>query len=197
MGRSRKEPEIICGVDEAGRGPLAGPVIAAAVILDSAKPIDGLNDSKLIKPAERYRIFSEIIDRAAGYAVAGVSCSVIDKINILQASLLAMRKAIEGLPLKPDIVYVDGDFLIPGLAIKQEPVINGDRLIAQVSAASILAKVARDAYMIRISSQFPEYGFENHKGYCTEEHLKALERFGPCPIHRRSFKPISQYSLWG
>jgi len=154
-----------------------------------------LTDSKLLSPAKRYRILSEILDKAAGYAVAGVSCYIIDRINILQASLLAMRTAVEKLPICPDIVYVDGKFEIPGLKLMQRIVVSGDRKIPQISAASILAKVARDAYMTVISGQFPEYGFERHKGYGTKEHFEILERIGPCQIHRKSFKPISQLSF--
>jgi len=189
--------EIICGVDEAGRGPLAGPVVAAAVVFDSGTNIKGLADSKLLTPAQRYRVFSEIIDKAAGYSIAGVSCSVIDKINILQASLLAMRKAVEKLPVHPDKIYVDGKFTIPGVCINQAAVVDGDKLIVQVSAASILAKVARDAYMTGLANIYPGYGFERHKGYGTKKHIEILNKIGPCPIHRRSFRPVSQMTIWG
>jgi len=189
--------EIICGVDEAGRGPLAGPVVAAAVVFDSKIKITGLADSKLLTPAQRYRVFSEIIDKAAGYGIAGVSHSIIDKINILQASLLAMRKAVEKLRIRPEKIYVDGKFTIPGIDIKQEAIVDGDKLIIQVSAASILAKVARDAYMTELANIYPAYDFERHKGYGTKEHIEILYKIGPCPIHRRSFKPISQMTIWG
>ncbi|MCD6163043.1 MAG: ribonuclease HII [candidate division Zixibacteria bacterium] len=192
---SRKQPEIICGVDEVGRGPLAGPVVAAAVILDSNIIINGLTDSKKLTPAQRYRILSGILDNSQCYAVAGVSWFVIDKINILQASLLAMRRAIEKLSVYPDMVYVDGKFEIPGLEIPQRAVIGGDSKIPQVSAASIIAKIARDVYMIEMANQYPEYGFERHKGYGTKKHLEILDRIGPCEIHRRSFKPVSQMTL--
>jgi len=187
---------VICGVDEVGRGPLAGPVVAAAVILDPHRPIEGLNDSKLLSPSARLRLFSEILDKCAGYGIAGVSCLIIDKVNILQASLLAMKYAVEKLRLRPDKIYIDGTFIIPGLAIDQEAVKGADRSIAEVAAASILAKVARDAYMIKQAEIYPDYGFENHKGYATEEHLKAIAKVGPCKIHRRSFRPISQFELW-
>jgi len=197
MGQGNLKREIICGVDEAGRGPLAGPVVAAAVVLDSNISLKGLADSKLLTPAQRYRVFSEIIEKAAGYSIAGVSCFVIDKINILQASLLAMRKAVEKLPLRPDKIYVDGKFTIPGVNINQEAVVAGDRLIIQVSAASILAKVARDAYMTELANVYPKYGFERHKGYGTKEHIEILNKIGPCPIHRRSFRPVSQMAIWG
>ena len=191
----RGKIELICGVDEAGRGPLAGPVVAAAVIFGSDISINDLTDSKLLSPAKRYRVFLEIIDKAAGYAVTGVSHTVIDRINILRASLLAMRNAVEKLPLRPDIIYVDGKFEIPGLKIAQKAVVSGDLIIPQVSAASIIAKVARDAYMVEMARQYPEYGFERHKGYGTKKHLEILDKIGPCPIHRRSFKPVSQMSL--
>jgi ribonuclease HII len=196
MKRGREDRKIICGVDEAGRGTLAGPVIAAAVILNPDEPIDGLNDSKLLSPAKRLKLFSEIIKNAVGFAAAGVSCLVIDEINILQASLLAMRKAVEKLHLKPDIIYVDGRQTIPGLTINQKAIIGGDRLIPQISAASIVAKVARDSYMHEMAKIYPDYGFDRHKGYCTKEHVAILEEIGPCPIHRKSFNPIAQYSLW-
>ena len=197
MGQRNLKREIICGVDEAGRGPLAGPVVAAAVVLDSDINIKGLADSKLLTPAQRYRVFSEIIDKAAGYAIAGVSCTVIDKINILQASLLAMRKAVEKLPIRPDKILVDGKFKIPGIGTYQEVIIDGDRLIDQISAASILAKVARDAHMTELANTYPGYGFERHKGYGTKEHIEILNEIGPCPIHRRSFKPVSQMAIRG
>lgn len=196
MTRGRKDLEIICGVDEAGRGPLAGPVVAAAVILDPMRPIDSLADSKLLSPAKRLKIFSEILENAAGYATAGVSCYVIDKINILQASLMAMRMAIEKLPLKPDRILIDGNRIVPDLKIEQQAIVGGDRLILQISAASILAKVTRDCYMHEMAKIYPGYGFERHKGYCTKAHLEALTKLGPCQIHRRSFSPVAQFSLW-
>ena len=187
--------KVICGVDEAGRGPLAGPVIAAAVMLDPEKPIDGLTDSKLLTPARRLKLFSKIIENAAGYATAGVSVLVIDKINILRASLLAMKTAINRLPIKPGKVYVDGNKPIPGLAIEQETVIHGDLLIPEISAASIIAKVTRDCIMHEMARHYPDYGFERHKGYCTKEHIAILGKIGPCPIHRKSFNPVAQYTL--
>jgi len=183
---------LICGVDEAGRGCLAGPVVAAAVILKENIDIPGLTDSKLLTPAGRLKIFPDIVANSVGYSVAGVSHSMIDKINILQASLLAMRKAIGKLSVRPESVHVDGNQIIPKLEIPQKAVIGGDRFIPQISAASILAKVIRDIYMIEISDQYPEYGFDRNKGYGTHEHLKTLERIGPCEIHRKSFRPVAQ-----
>jgi ribonuclease HII len=175
---------------------LAGPVVAAAVILDSHRPIAGLKDSKQLSPSQRAKLYKEIIYNAAGYSIAGVHCDMIDKINILQASLLAMQKAVQRLGIAPDKVYVDGNFIIPELNLPQEAVIGGDRLIESVSAASILAKVARDTYMIRMAAKYPGYGFEHHKGYCTREHQQALAELGPCPIHRRTFSPVAQYTIW-
>lgn len=186
----------ICGVDEAGRGPLAGPVVAAAVILSPKKKIDGLTDSKLLSPAKRLCLFLEILHKADCWQVSAVSCEVIDKVNVLRASLLAMRDAVVRLDIRPDIVYVDGNFLIPDLDIAQEAVINGDLTVPQISAASIVAKVTRDMYMYQMSKIYTGYGFEQHKGYCTEEHLKILDQLGPCEIHRRSFSPVSQISMW-
>ncbi|MCP4581371.1 MAG: ribonuclease HII [candidate division Zixibacteria bacterium] len=196
MRRGNLKPKIVCGVDEVGRGPLAGPVVAAAVVLDSKITIEGLADSKLLSPAQRYRIFSEIMEKSAGFAIAGVSRSIIDKINILQASFLAMKRAIEKLPVRPDKVYVDGNFEIPDLNISQKAIVDGDKLIPQISAASILAKVARDAFMTELANKYPEYGFERHKGYPTKEHIEIIKRLGPCEIHRRSFRPVSQMALW-
>ena len=197
MRRGNTKSKIVCGVDEAGRGSLAGPVVAAAVAFSGDISIDHLTDSKLLSPAKRYQLFSEIIDKADCFAISGISYSIIDKINILNASLLAMRRAVEKLPISPDIVYVDGNREIQGLSIDQCAVTKGDRKIRQVSAASILAKVARDAYMTEISNLYPEYGFEFHKGYGTKEHLEVLNRIGPCQCHRRSFKPVSQLSFLG
>lgn len=182
---------LICGVDEAGRGPLAGPVVAAAALFKGCPEIDGLADSKILPPADRLRLTPIIVSRAASFAVVCVTHNVIDKINILQASLLAMKAAVECLALKPEIVYVDGKHKIPGLAIEQRVVIGGDKILPHISAASILAKVARDALMIKESDLYPEYEFEKHKGYPTRRHLEILKKIGPCPIHRLSFRPIS------
>jgi ribonuclease HII len=181
----------ICGVDEAGRGPLAGPVYAAAVILVPARAIKGLKDSKLLSAEQREFLAKIVIERALAHAVAQASVEEIDRLNILQASLLAMRRAVEALRLPPDEAWIDGDHC-PGLSCPERAIISGDRLHAVISAASILAKTARDAEMRRLHERFPEYGFDQHKGYGTPEHLAQLERHGPCEIHRRSFAPVRQ-----
>lgn len=188
---------MICGVDEAGRGPLAGPVVAAAVIFDSGLTIAGLKDSKQMSPANRLLMASQIMAQARCFGIAGVSCRLIDKINILQASLLAMRRAIERLPVEPELILVDGNRLIPGLDCRQRALVRGDQLVPQIAAASVLAKVARDAHMITIAEEYPDYGFERHKGYCTKDHLRALSLLGPCSIHRHSFAPVAQLKIWG
>lgn len=176
----------ICGVDEAGRGPLAGPVCAAAVILPPHAPIPGLNDSKKLSDKQRRELFPVIQEQALSYGVAFASEQEIDRINILQATFLAMKRAMEQLSLRPDLALIDGnretDF---GLPVKT--VVKGDSLSASIAAASILAKVTRDDLMICMAERYPEYGFEIHKGYGTRAHYAALERFGPCPIHRTTF----------
>jgi len=179
----------ICGIDEAGRGPLAGPVYAAAVILVPARAIKGLKDSKLLSAEQREILARAVIERALAYAVAQASVEEIDRLNILQASLLAMRRAVEALRLRPDEAWIDGD-RCPGLACPERAIVSGDRLHAVISAASVLAKTARDAEMRRLHEHFPQYGFDQHKGYPTPEHLALLERHGPCEIHRRSFEPV-------
>ncbi|SRR5690606_30193648 len=180
----------VAGVDEAGRGPLAGPVVAAAVVLDPARPIDGLADSKVLPPEERRRLAREIRLRARAFAIAAADPAEIDGINILQATLLAMERAVRRLKLVPDLVRVDGN-QIPRLPdLLAEPVIDGDALVPAISAASILAKVCRDRLMCRWHRRFPLYGFDRNKGYATEEHLRALELHGPCAIHRASFEPV-------
>jgi ribonuclease HII len=171
--------------------------VAAAVVFNTKVEIEGLTDSKLLSPSARQKLFPIIIEKAAGYAIAGVSNSIIDKINILQATFLAMRRAVEGLARSPDIIYVDGNKIIPGLSLNQRAVIGGDRLVPEISAASILAKVVRDAYMTMYAELFPQYQFEKHKGYGTPDHLRLLRQFGPCEIHRRSFNPVSQFAFWG
>lgn len=180
---------LLCGVDEAGRGPLAGAVFAAAVVLDPARPIEGLADSKVLAEAMRERLAGLIRANARAWAVASASVEEIDRINILQASLLAMRRAVEALGVEPDEVCVDG-LHVPRLALRCRAIVKGDRLVAAISAASILAKVARDAEMNLMEERFPGYGFAHHKGYATPEHLAALRAIGPCDIHRRSFEPV-------
>lgn len=183
------EIALIAGVDEAGRGPLAGPVVAAAVVLDPRAPIDGLRDSKLLGAPERSRLATLIRERARAWSVGRAEAQDIDRINILEATLLAMRRAVEGLPTCPDHVLVDGVHC-PRLACSVEAVVGGDRTHPPISAASILAKVVRDAEMVALDERYPEYGFRRHKGYPTREHREALLRHGPCPLHRRSFAPV-------
>ena len=180
---------LVAGVDEAGRGPLAGPVVAAAVILDPAARIVGLRDSKRLSPRRRDELDLEIRDRALGFAVARVDADVIDAINILQATMQAMREAVERLDPAPDEVLVDGD-RSPVLGCAVRAVVRGDAVVDAISAASILAKVARDREMIDMDQRYPEYGFARHKGYGTRAHRDALLRFGPSPIHRLSFAPV-------
>lgn len=180
---------VICGVDEAGRGPLAGPVHAAAVVLDPACPIDGLADSKTLTPAAREQLALAIRRHALACAVASASVAEIDHLNILQASLLAMRRAVLALRTPFDRVLVDGN-QVPSVPFSVSPVVKGDARVPAISAASILAKTARDALMDRLARRFPQYGFDQHKGYPTPEHLAALDRHGPCRIHRRSFAPV-------
>ena len=180
---------LIAGIDEAGRGPLAGPVYAAAVILVPARAIKGLKDSKLLSAEQREILARAVVERALAYAIAQASVEEIDRLNILQASLLAMRRAVEALRLRPDEAWIDGD-RCPGLACPERAIVSGDRLHAVISAASVLAKTARDAEMCRLHERYPQYGFDQHKGYGTPEHLALLERYGPCEIHRRSFEPV-------
>ena len=184
-------PGLVAGVDEAGRGPLAGPVVAAAVILDELKPIRGLADSKQLGPRTRERLFDEIRAKALACSIAEASVDEIDTLNILQATLLAMRRAIEGLRLKPAKVLVDGNRL-PVLPMRAEAVIKGDTKIRAISAASILAKVHRDRLCTLLHEAHPLYGFDGHKGYATPEHLDALRRHGPCNANRRSFAPVRE-----
>lgn len=179
----------VCGVDEAGRGPLAGPVYAAAVILDPERPIRGLRDSKVLSPETRERLADRIRERALSWSVASASVDEIDTINILQASLLAMRRAVEGLSIEPDHVLVDGNQL-PRLRHSCEAVIRGDAKVAAISAASILAKTARDALMKSLHREHPQYGFDRHVGYATRQHLASLVEHGASAIHRRTFAPV-------
>ena len=185
----------IAGVDEAGRGPLAGPVVAAAVILDPERPIEGLNDSKKLSAAARERLAIEIREKSLAWAVAEASAEEIDRINILQATFLAMRRAVGDLGGVAERVVVDGNKVPPGLPCPGEAVVKGDGKIAAIAAASILAKTHRDALMQQLALDFPQYGFERHMGYPTAAHFAALEAHGPCSAHRRSFAPVSQPSL--
>lgn len=182
---------LIVGVDEAGRGPLAGPVVAAAVILDPARKIRGLKDSKVLPEATRERLAERIRERAIAWAVGIAHVDEIDRLNILQATMLAMRRAVEGLGVTPEEALVDGD-RCPQLPCPTYPIVKGDRDVAVISAASILAKTARDAMLVALHEVYPAYGFAENKGYSTPDHLAALNRHGPCPAHRRSFAPVLQ-----
>lgn len=182
---------LIAGVDEAGRGPLAGPVVAAAVILDDLKPIRGLKDSKVISPLVRERLYDEIRAKALCCSVAEASVEEIDQLNILHATMLAMKRAVEGLRLKPGKVLVDGNRL-PMLKVAAEAIVKGDAKVKAISAASILAKVHRDRLCLALHEEHPQYGFDGHKGYATAEHLAALKTHGACVHHRRSFAPVRE-----
>jgi ribonuclease HII len=185
---------LAAGVDEAGRGPLAGPVVAAAVILDPRRPVPGLRDSKRLAPAVRERLAGEIRGQSLAWAIGWVDAGEIDVLNILEASLLAMRRALQGLAIAPARVCVDGNHCprgaMLGFECDFEAVVGGDARIAEISAASILAKVSRDAWMTRAAGSYPDYGFERHKGYPTEDHLSCLARLGPSRLHRQSFGPV-------
>jgi ribonuclease HII len=191
----------VAGVDEAGRGPLAGPVVAAAVILDEARPIDGLRDSKRLTARQRVRLARDVRRYARAFALAVADPGEIDDVNILEASLLAMERAVLRLGCLPDLVQVDGThiprFTGREILFRAEPVVRGDQRIPAISAASILAKVCRDRLMQRWHRRYPLYGFDQHKGYPTRAHLRALDSFGPCPIHRLSFEPVRRVSREG
>jgi ribonuclease HII len=184
--------KIIVGVDEAGRGPLAGPVVAAAVVLDSNNFIEGIGDSKTISEKKREKLAIEIKQKSRAWSIAQVSHEEIDEINILNASLLAMQRAVMALSIKPDHVQVDGN-RCPEFACSVEAIIKGDALIPAIGAASILAKVVRDAVMIEMDLIYPGYGFAKHKGYPTKQHREAMAGLGPCEIHRRSYAPVRKY----
>ena len=187
---------VIAGVDEAGRGPLAGPVVAAAVILSPGTALDGLADSKTLTPPRRVELASRICERAVGWALGQASPAEIDRLNILEATLLAMHRALAGLAaagIVPELALIDGNRCPVGLPFPARPVIRGDATVPAVSAASILAKVYRDREMERIGRHWPQYGFADHKGYPTPVHLERVRRFGPSPIHRRTFRPIRRY----
>jgi ribonuclease HII len=189
LGPEWLRPGLVAGVDEAGRGPLAGPVVAAAVILDEQQRVRGLNDSKVLSPRRREQLFDEIRAKALCTCIAMASVEEIDRLNILQATLLAMRRAVEGLRLRPHRVLVDGNRL-PPLAMLAAAVVKGDALVPAISAASILAKVHRDRLCGDLDAAHPEYGFARHKGYPTADHLAALQAHGACAAHRRSFGPV-------
>jgi ribonuclease HII len=182
---------LTAGVDEAGRGPLAGPVVAAAVILDELNPIHGLNDSKKLSAKRREALFDEIRARALCFAIAEASVQEIDEINILQATSLAMKRAVEALRLPPKLVLVDGNRL-PILSIRSEAIVQGDALVPAISAASILAKVHRDRLCEAMHQQYPVYGFDQHKGYGTAQHMAALQAHGPADCHRMTFAPVAR-----
>ncbi len=183
------KPGLIAGVDEAGRGPLAGPVVAAAVILNDLHPIKGLDDSKKLTAKRREKLFDEIMAKALCCSVAEASIEEIDRLNILQATMLAMQRAVAGLRLPPTKVLVDGN-RVPVLPMLAEAIVSGDALVQSISAASILAKVTRDRWCEKIDAEYPAYGFAKHKGYGTAQHLAALKAHGATPLHRRSFAPV-------
>lgn len=190
---TREGYSLIAGVDEAGRGPLAGPVMAAACILPRKFDLPGLNDSKKLTPQKRKYLFEMIKEQALSYSVASASPEEIDRINILQATKLAMQRALAALTVRPDYVLIDGRERLE-LAVPQKTVIDGDALSASIAAASILAKVTRDEFMCKMHELYPEYSFDLHKGYPTRLHLEALKKFGACPLHRRSFSPLKEKS---
>ncbi|HUA80427.1 MAG TPA: ribonuclease HII [Dyella sp.] len=195
LGRlsARVEQVLVAGVDEAGRGPLAGPVVVAAVVLDPQRPIDGLNDSKKLSEAKREQLFPLIVERALAYHVVVVDREEIDRINIFQATMAGMTRAVSGLTPAATEALIDGNHLPKHLPCPARAIIGGDALEPAISAASILAKVSRDRLMVTMDAQFPGYGFAVHKGYSTPAHLEALKRLGPCDQHRRSFAPVK---LW-
>ncbi|MGG4603865.1 ribonuclease HII [Paenalcaligenes sp. Me131] len=182
----------VAGVDEAGRGPLAGPVFAAAVILDPNRPIDGLTDSKKLTPKKRDRLAELIREQALAWSISSASREEIDEINILQATMLAMRRACEALPAQPELILIDGNRVPEGLNAPARAVIKGDSQVQAISAASILAKTARDAACLQMHERYPQYAFDQHKGYGTALHSELLREHGPCPEHRRSFAPVQR-----
>lgn len=184
--------DLLAGTDEAGRGPLAGEVVAAAVILDPARPIFGLADSKKLTEKKREALYAEIIDKALAYGIASATIEEIDEINILHASMLAMSRAVSLLSVQPEHVLVDGNRIPPNLPCPAEAVVKGDARQVAISAASILAKVTRDRDIVKAADMYPAYGFEKHKGYPTAQHLEAIRLYGITPIHRRSFGPVKK-----
>jgi ribonuclease HII len=185
-----REVPLIAGVDEAGRGPLAGPVVAAAVILPKGLTIPNLNDSKQLSAREREKLFLIIKEKALGYSIKTVDNKTIDEINILQATFLAMYHAVSKLQIQPNLCLVDGNHIIPNLSLNQVAVVKGDAKSASIAAASILAKVARDKIMMEYAKKYSVYGFEKHKGYGTKRHIESLKKYGVCPIHRLTFAPV-------
>ncbi len=192
MQIERPNVNFIAGVDEVGRGPLVGDVVTAAVILDPAKPIAGLTDSKKLSDKKRQLLATEIKEKALCYAIGRCSPTEIDELNILHATMLAMSRAVEGLSVKPEFVFIDGNRVPTQLTIPAQAVVKGDSLVAEISAASILAKVARDDEMIELDKRYPDYGFAGHKGYPTKAHFAALEQYGAIAEHRKSFKPVQR-----
>ncbi len=182
----------IAGIDEAGRGPLAGPVVAAAVVLSSGVDFKGLTDSKKLSPSQRDRFFIEIQKSSLGYGIAIVDQQVIDKINILQSALLAMKQAVDNLPLAPDLLLIDGNKTIDS-SVTQKPIVGGDGCSLSIAAASVLAKVTRDRIMEDYHKKFPKYEFAKHKGYGTKLHKERIRLWGPCPIHRKTFKGVKEF----
>jgi ribonuclease HII len=183
---------MVCGVDEAGRGPLAGPVYAAAVVLNPDRRVNGLADSKVLSAERREVLAGRIKERAVAWAVAFATVEEIDRINIFQAAMLAMRRAVGALTVRPDEAWIDGNHC-PELPCRSRAIVDGDAKHKMISAASILAKTARDAEMRALHERFPQYGFDRHKGYSTPEHFESLAKFGPCEIHRRSFDPVKAF----
>lgn len=183
--------ELVAGVDEVGRGPLCGPVVTAAVILDPSRPIIGLNDSKKLSEARREALFDEICAKALAWCVARAEVEEIDRLNILHATMLAMQRAVEGLAVTPNLALIDGN-RCPKLRMPSAPVVQGDAQVPAIAAASILAKVSRDREMCALDLVYPGYGLAAHKGYGTAQHLEALRRLGPTPLHRRSFAPVRE-----
>jgi ribonuclease HII len=182
---------MLAGVDEAGRGPLVGNVVAAAVILDPGNPVDGLNDSKKLSASRREQLAEQVRDRAIAWSVVSIDSEQIDRINILQATMLAMQQAVEQLTVPPQHVFIDGN-RCPQINVPATAIVRGDSRVAEISAASILAKVERDAQMMVLHQTYPQYGFDRHKGYPTKAHFEALAEHGPCPEHRTSYKPVRE-----
>ncbi|WP_462175633.1 ribonuclease HII [Pseudoalteromonas gelatinilytica] len=192
MQIERPNVNYIAGVDEVGRGPLVGDVVTAAVILDPNNPIDGLADSKKLSDKKRQLLAAEIKEKALCYAIGRCSPTEIDELNILHATMLAMSRAVEGLSVKPEFVFIDGNRVPSQLTVPAQAVVKGDSLVEEISAASILAKVARDEEMIELDKHYPDYGFAGHKGYPTKAHFAALEQYGAIAEHRKSFKPVQR-----